>query len=225
MLENYAVRITYSFEKISAVIRAWSLHCKKIACYQHDDDGANNLHCHLHLEDVDCSFKRLSQLAAECLPITKPSGIPGKRAASLLTHRTKDYDKNIAGYAYLTKGKYDPKYLQGFTTEETEVWKSSWVTPASHTKRTPWVILYEKYKEQAPQKLEFDVDRFFEAKIHNPKLIHPHFVQLEAHARAWVRTQIPAGTWCPQFTAMLTCVVKTHCWNNGISIPNGWKAN
>jgi len=142
-MNNFAVRITYPYTVVERVIARWSTHCQRIACYEHNDDGAERLHCHLHLENVNVSSKRLSQLANEAAPMTVPQ--EGRRASSLISFRGKEYDKNIAGYAYLTKGKYEPSYLQGFTKEQSDLWKASWVVPAEHAKRDSATILFDDF--------------------------------------------------------------------------------
>ena len=147
-MENFAVRITYPWTVVQQVVAQWATYCTKIACVEHNDDGANNIHCHLHLEGCRVSSKRLGQLANEVAPMTRPN--PPKRATSLLSFRAKDYDFRIEGYAYLTKGKYDPAYLQGFTQDDWTAWRNAWVVPSEHVKSTFWTKACEDFEKAYP---------------------------------------------------------------------------
>lgn len=145
---NFAIRITYPYTVVERVIAQWATYCTKIVCVEHNDDGANNIHCHLHLEGCRVTSKRLSQLANEVAPMTRPN--PPKRATSLLSFRAKEYDYRIEGYAYLTKGKYHFSYIQGFTNEDWELWKAAWVQPSEHIKATFWTRSCEDFEKAYP---------------------------------------------------------------------------
>jgi len=220
-LSDYAVRISYPYSSISRLVRAWSLHAKRMVFYEHNDDGAARIHCHCHIEDCDVSSKRLSQLAEEAgVKTTYP--IEGKRNGSYLAFRRKEYDKHPSGYAYLTKGKYEASYIQGWTKEDTDNWKATWVIPTQHIKQTPWKKLYEEYLPYSPKPVKID----WEAWANSPDAIPPQtlsFSVVEDNARKWLRNKIGA-IWCPQYNTQLTCIVKSFCWNHNISIPKGWKA-
>jgi len=220
-----AVRITHPYENgVDRIVRMWSLYCQKIAVYQHDDDGANNLHCHIHLEGFTCGTKRLQQLAQQAgVPLQK-QGVNGKRATSLMAFRQKDYDFHPAGYAYLTKGKYDPKYLQGFTKEEAKVWKETWKEPSEHVKETTWKKLFDKFlaylHPDKPPVVEMSDDRMME--IWSGKAVHPQFLWILAHGRKFCRLETN-GIRCPQYRSMLECVVISYCWKFNITTDKEWK--
>lgn len=180
-MENcYAVRVSYPYvspgmdspstdgegvigilrTSVRSIVNMWSTHVQRMVVYEHDDDGANRIHCHLMLEGVRISKKRLQQLASEVCNVTVQSTVRGQRASSLMSFRSKDYDGNIAGFSYCTKGKYDPKYIQGWTAEDAQRWKEAWVAPELHTKRTPWKILREEFDiwwNDKPNRLDLDI--------------------------------------------------------------------
>jgi len=164
-MENcYAVRVSYPYvspgmdantldedtmrqvgrTSVRSIVAMWSTHVQNMVVYEHDDDGANRIHCHIMLENVRVSKKRLQQLAAEVCNTSIP-GAAGQRALSLMSFRSKGYDGNIAGFSYCTKGKYDPKYIQGWNAQDALRWKEAWVAPELHIKRTPWKILREEF--------------------------------------------------------------------------------
>lgn len=159
----YAVRVSYPYvspgmdannldgemiqrntrTSVRSIITAWATQVQYMVVYEHDDDGANRIHCHIMVENSRVSKKRLQQLAAEVCNTSVP-GRDGQRATSLMSFRSKGYDGNIAGFSYCTKGKYDPKYIQGWTPEDAIRWKEAWVAPEHHIKRTPWRVLMDE---------------------------------------------------------------------------------
>ena len=208
-MNDFAVRITYPYETVLRIIAKWSTHCQKIACYEHDDDGANRIHCHLHLEGVRVTSKRLAQLANEVAPMTIPQ--QDKRASSMLSFRSKEYDRNIAGYAYLTKGKYDAKYLQGFTKEESDTWKAAWVTPEHHEKRTIWRVLYEQF-------LVWWNDKENRLDVSN------EITYEQVSSRSWKFLFSKHGRiWPPQAKTERQFLINSFCMNEGISLPKDHK--
>lgn len=223
---GFAVRITLPYASgVDRIVRAWSLYAKKIVAYEHNDDGANNVHCHLHVEDFTTSVKRFQQLAQETgVPLTVKKD--GKvRATSLMSIRGADYDKHISGYAYLTKGKYEPSYLQGFTQEETQIWKSTWIPRAKHIKRTVWHQLQDKFLSESNFKLPtVTLSDEAQVQVWEGKMPHPFFTLIETAARKYV-WGLSDGQWLPQQKNQIESIVRTYCNKNKISIPKGWKVN
>jgi len=225
-LSGFAVRITLPYAQgVDRIVRAWSLYAKKIVVYQHDDDGANNIHCHAHVEGFNFTVKRFQQLAKDTgVPLTiKRDG--GTRATSLMSIRGATYDHHITGYAYLTKGKYEPSYIQGFTTEEAQAWKAAWVPRPNHVKRTIWHQLQDKFENDV--KLDFSKIHYTDqqaADIMAGKQVYSQFNLLETKARAWMWHQL-GGNWQPQGKNQFESIMKTTAYKLHISIPPNWKAN
>jgi len=205
-----AVRITHAYDKgVDRIVRAWSPYCKNIAVYEHDDDGANHLHCHLHIEGFSCVIKRLQQLAKETgVPLQK-KGENGKRATSLMAFRQADYDFHPSGYAYLTKGKYEPKYLQGFTTEQTNIWKQTWVPREDHVKQDVWQKDNDAFKLLMPlrEKVLHPSEKEEEAFNQN------YFDQIVGRARYYIYKS-GGCKWPPNADARLRNIVISWCMNN-----------
>ena len=213
-----AIRISYPYEKVKQIIRFWSAHCQKIACYEHDDDGAARIHCHLHVEGCRVTIKRLQQLAGESgVPITVPNPDSTKRACSMMSTRQAKYDFNIAGYAYLTKGKYNPSYIQGFTPEECEKWKNAWVPVEEHVKRTCWRVMWEAYLPYSPAPIKFDS----EAWLKSPDLLPPQlkFEDVKSSVLKYVMKKYQ-GLIPPQAKAEGRFLIDTFCANNSVSMPS-----
>jgi len=175
-MENcYAVRVSYPYvgfdevapgahdpaprRSVYSIVAMWATHVQRMVVYEHNDDGANRIHCHIMVEGSRISKKRLQQLANDVCDLRVAN--PGHRASSLMSFREKDYDGNIAGYAYVTKGKYDPQYIQGWTAQEAQVWKEAWVPPAEHTKLTPDIVLWNEFNgwwNDKDNRLPFDTE-------------------------------------------------------------------
>lgn len=227
MLDNYAVRITHPWESVARIVKLWSSYAKRIAVYEHDDDGANNIHCHLHLEDVSCGSKNLHTVA-------ESSGVPltikreGKRATGLMSFRAKEYDKHVSGYAYLTKGKYEAKYLQGWTKEDTDSWKAAWVPPKNHVKRTELRILFEKFLPYAPLKPELPspMSMSDQQLINSEKIYRDIQIQwLDKFSKQAYDFCMKEehGQWCYAISKRAESLVRTHCFALNISIPKGYR--
>ena len=224
---GFAVRLTMPYDKgVDRIVRAWSLHAKKIVVYQHDDDGANNVHCHAHVEGFTHTVKRFQQLAAETgVPLTQKK-TENKRATSLMSIRGADYDHHLTGYAYLTKGKYEPSYIQGFTLEETQTWKAAWVPRANHVKRTVWHQLQDKW--EAEVKLDFtELPPLTEEEqllAMQGKPTYRHYKYVYKLAVKFL-IHLSGGQWTPQFSNQLQSIIFTTAWKHNYSIPPNWKAN
>jgi len=132
---SYAVRISHPAEIVKRICSIWAMRCKRLACYQHDDDGATNIHCHIIIEEADIEKKQLRNLAK---PIADVHG------NAMMSFRS-EYDGDLKGFSYMTKGKYEPVYLLGWTQEEHSKWKAAWVPPTEYVKQTYWRKLYDKF--------------------------------------------------------------------------------
>jgi len=210
-MNAFAIRITYPYEVVARVISRWSTYCKRIACYEHNDDGAERVHCHIYVEGVKVDKKRLQQLAAEAVAVTVPNQDKSKRAHSLMSFRQKEYDYNIAGYSYLTKGKYDASYLQGFTKEQADEWKAAWVDPAQHITRTPARIMYEEFLSWWHDK----ANRLPLGMEDTPELV---VSRAHAFLRSYHHGVLPYN-----WRMVKGNLIQNYCDNYRVKYPNNWK--
>jgi len=210
-----AVRITHPYDNgVDRIVRAWSRYCQNIAVYEHDDDGAKYNHCHLHIEGFTCGIKNLQTLAkATGLPLQKP-GVDGKRATSLMSIRREEYDFHPAGYAYLTKGKYEPKYLQGFTKEQTDIWKKTWVPKEEHVKQDIWQKDNDAFKLLMPLKQK-PAEAMMPAE--EEKFHQAYFDSIVGRARYYI-FKSGGCKWPPNADSRLRNIVITWCLNNAYKV-------
>lgn len=198
-----------NWRSVRSIVAVWATHVQRMVVYEHNDDGANRVHCHIMIEGSRISKKRLQQLAGEVCHTTAHN--PGHRKSSLMSFRTKEYDGNIAGYAYVTKGKYDPKYIQGWTAEEAQGWKEAWVAPAEHQKRTTWRVLLDEFMSWSNDKsnrLDFDVEI-----TTNLLLLRVRQFLLQRHQ----------GLYPPQAKTERWFLVTNLCFQYRLPFPPMWK--
>lgn len=135
---NYVVRLRKPYESLQQSISAWSLECSKVVAYEHPEDG--NVHCHLALLGYYGSKQHLKDVLNAHGQIFTPDQwvfsttfkAPGNKKCIDFTEET------LPGYiVYMSKGKYEPKYLKGVTEAHCAEQKAKWV---DHKKRSDlWV--------------------------------------------------------------------------------------
>lgn len=157
--------------------------------YEHNDDGANNLHCHLIIEESDIEKKQLRNIAATVADVKGP----------MMSFRS-EYDGAIEGFAYMTKGKYDPSYIMGWTNADADVWKAAWVTPTECIKQTYWRKLYDKFNKEVTITENPDYVNLMRRWIENgdaipPQRYCPNLIQKQI---ATYVMKINQGLWTPK---------------------------
>jgi len=214
-MPSYFVRITHAYEIAKPIIHEWALRCDKMLAYEHSQDtgtAKGQTHIHLLLTNTSVDKKQLRNIAAA----TK---IPVKGNENM---SFKAYDGDTTPITYMTKGKISPSYNKGYSDEELLLYKSRWVEPQDYVKPNPWQKLYEEYKPYAPTPQKVDWEAWARSSEAEPPKID-NFQPFELHAKKWLSKKLN-GIWCPQYSNMLKCLVYTHCWQNSIDIPKGWKA-
>jgi len=198
MLHDYAVRITYSYEEAARIIRSWSTRVSQMVVYEHIGTKTQKKHIHLLIKGSALHKKQLRNIAAD----TKID-VKGNELMSF-----KAFDGDEMYCTYMSKGIHDPAYLQGYTPAEAQVWKSKWVEPAKHAKKSADLLLYEDvfdgdYSEQHwenwhkenPEKFKFDWVRSF------------------AHGMVFQNNKL---IWNNRATNQYKMLVYTYCYRNGI---------
>jgi len=223
MERNFAVRITLPYvseelndvglpdirKSVRTLVQAWSFHVQYIVVYEHDDDGANHIHCHIMLENSRLTKKRLQQIANENCDLQVLN--PGHRATSLMSFRSKDYDGNVAGFAYCTKGKYDPKYIKGWTVEQADEWKAAWVAPVTYQKRGAWRVMWELFNSWWNAK---------ENRLDYDAVITYSLISARAHK--FILAQ-GGGLYEPKAKTQRWFLVTNMCLHHHVDLPKDWK--
>lgn len=212
-MPSYFVRITHAYAVAQPIVTQWALRCDKMVVYEHSQDtgtARGQTHIHLLLINTNISKRQLRNVAAATkIPVE------GNENMSF-----KAYDGSPSTITYMTKGKINPMYNKGYSDEELLLYKSQWVEPQDYVKPNPWSKLYEEYAIYAPTPRKVNYDEWLRSDETFPTI--DNFTPLEDHAKKWLSKKLH-NTWCPQYNNMLKCLIYTHCWRQGITIPKGWK--
>lgn len=113
---NYAVRITHSYEQCKNLVTSWSYQCKKMLVYEHVGSVTEKVHIHLVIEESEVTKKWLRELGTR-----QGVDLKGNKNCSF-----KPYDGNVRALVYMTKGVLDPKFNKGYSDQDIAHWKSLW---------------------------------------------------------------------------------------------------
>lgn len=119
---NLHIRISRPYTDISG----WILNEKHESCvvYEHDkDDEVARTHCHIWVKGIQCSTDSLKN------HIKKVIGPVDKSDWYFTTVNKSKEPWTDDVITYMSKGKLEPKYKNGFTDEEIDNFKSKWVVP------------------------------------------------------------------------------------------------
>lgn len=135
---NFAVRITKPFSDLSGTVRQWAMKADKMLCYEHDN--TDKLHCHLLMLNVSVDAERLKQISKECGVFGKGNEFWSFKTKS---KKTGPVDSTTAEryITYMTKGRYDPKYVKGYESEYLSYCKSLWADGDSAPSKQELVYL------------------------------------------------------------------------------------
>jgi len=127
-MTDYAIRLRVSWKEFEASMGDWGLLTKNAVVYEHPEPG--NIHCHVLLTGVHCSEETLKNVMRghnlklkgnEQWSFKTSFKNPQKEKIEITPETWPKY------ISYMSKGKYDPKYVQGISTEIIDGCKASWV--------------------------------------------------------------------------------------------------
>jgi len=150
---NLAVRLTASYETLRTTVGEWGLVSKNLVVYEHPEP--DNIHCHLLLTGVYVTTQNLKDTM-------RSHGVPCKGAGQLSFKETfkcpttkkvleiteETWPKYIS---YMSKGKYEPKYSQGFSDETIQSYRALWV---NYTKDPPAHLVYLDFKKYISERID-----------------------------------------------------------------------
>ena len=126
--KHYFVRIHLTKEQIEPAIASLQDACTQFIAYEHPDN-IDRIHCHLILCDVTCSTDTLKNYIRRSCPVAPRAG---NKFWSF-----KSANDLHGAITYMSKGKYDPFSVKGFTQDEIDSSKGRWV------ERTPETSKYQ----------------------------------------------------------------------------------
>lgn len=152
--KNYAVRISDSWESLRQTVGAWALKAERILCYEHSDDGAARLHCHLLLWGVHDTVDNLKVIARGLgIKVTGNKGWTFKTTFKDPKAIVHDIDEQTyeTYVTYMSKGKYEPKYVKGYEQKFLDDAKNKWIEFPKRMKCSHEKMIYEKFKKHMIQ--------------------------------------------------------------------------
>jgi len=213
-MPSYFVRITHAYEIAKPIVTLWAMRCDSMLVYEHSQatgTAKGQTHIHIILVNTSVDKKQLRNIAAT-------TGVPSNGNQNM---SFKAYDGGNKPITYMSKGKIDPSYNKGYDADVILSAKLEWVEPKDYVKASSWKALYLEYKPYAPTIQKIDWEAWANSRVDTQPTLD-NFTPLDTHARTWLSKKLE-GIWCPQYTNMLKCIVNSHCWQNNIKIPAGWK--
>lgn len=114
-MTDYFCRISVPYDKFSPVVSLVSEKCERMIIYEHDDNP-DNIHIHFYLQACEVSTDTLKNYC-------KRFGINGGNKGAGWSFKL---SRDTGCINYMTKGKYDPKFVKGFTDDEVTEFKNKW---------------------------------------------------------------------------------------------------
>lgn len=211
MATNYAVRITRSWSVVERAVVAIALRCDKVLAYEHVGSATEKVHIHLILVGVRCDVDTLKN-------DMKRNGLATLKGNGEWSFKTKDkkygdVTDSPVYITYMTKGKYDPKYNKGYSNEELEQAKASWVEPSRQKSR--WSRWFAEFEAVVPKDLPQDPVMIGSGL--SQKETFPGFTKVRAMAAAFVFEK--KGELRKNDRSDVVDMWLTYCYKHHISMP------
>lgn len=114
---NYAIRISFIAEKLVNYFSRLSMAAERVVVYEHSEN-VSTPHCHIVLFGYVGDQKNLKRWAEEALNLK----IDKTQISCKTQYKPKGTVKSVSidtgAISYASKGKYEPKYVKGFSNEE-----------------------------------------------------------------------------------------------------------
>lgn len=121
-MPNYAPRLSMSYVELSSVFDVWSKSCESMVVYEHPQDtSVKTTHCHVLM--INSKYATAEQYKRQFHELVKTD----LKGQSLWAWEHKEYGTPEKGFIrYMSKGKFEPKFVKNFSKEELENARQSW---------------------------------------------------------------------------------------------------
>lgn len=221
MPHSYFVRITRPYQDISGLVITWAERAKRLVCYEHIGDETEKTHIHIAVESSEICKKQMKNLVSKY------------RLKGNEDWTFKDYDEGDTAMVYMTKGKLEPKYMKGYTQQDSDKWKSQWVERKNKVKEDSNEELFnetfgdtdllelefKEYKRTTPAMVTMMIRR---GDIDTPeeyediKLTRFRFILYKARNEAFWRNK---SLWTNKAMNDYKMLVYSYIFRHNISIP------
>jgi len=149
----YAVRIRRPYSALATAMGDWAMRATGVIVYEHPEP--NNIHCHMLLKGVYVDAETLKN-------DLRKRGLSMERSEWSFKQTFKNPDRSVVPMSeenlpkyitYMSKGKYDPKYLSGFSADECSLAKAAWVTYKKSSRDSELYAKFIAFTETDEQKL------------------------------------------------------------------------
>lgn len=181
------------------------MHCEKAIFYEHSDN-VSRVHCHGILWGCNVSDDTFKNWIKETLGLTP---VANEWSFKQTYGKGKNKQRIDDGYiAYMSKGKYDPIYLRGYSLDVVAEMKSKGFDGKDDYKESPDVIFFNEF------------DKWMSSPDHAPRN------ESVAHDFEWLKRWSFSYCITKHKVFNVQCGMKhkmcvmTYAWNHHISIPS-----
>lgn len=205
-MSNYAVRITRSYAELGRGINGVALLCDKALVYEHVGSATEKVHVHMMLVGVRCDKKTVQK----CFSYM---AFKGNKDWSWKTKDAKygPVEDSVKYITYMTKGKLDPVYNKGYSQEQVEEAKASWV---DMKKKSAAVVDYEKFKVLIPA----DTPKEKQVVIVGTKVTEQYVGFSTVRSMAFKYVMEKFGVASPAAKCLMSTLYRTYCFEKGIEL-------
>lgn len=206
----FFARITRPYSDLSGVVAKWALRCERLIVYEHLGEETEKVHIHAAIYGAGCDKKTLKN-------DYKHLKLTGNEE-----HSWKEWDGCDVVITYMTKGELDPKYNKGYTVDQVNEFKTKWVPPKEHVKKTSWEKLYDEFEGYAPLPPKVDVQAWLMSTEVLPNNNDQYLDNLLESAQKFVKSK-DRYVWSPSYPNRVKCCFYSFLFKYKITASEGWK--
>lgn len=120
---NYAVRITREYSQLLSYIPRIALVCEKMVVYEHNEN-VSRVHIHAHIWGCSQTDDTLKNWLSQTLGVKVNKSDISFKQQYKPKGSTQSMPIDDGNISYMSKGKYNPVYVKGYTNEEIEELKA-----------------------------------------------------------------------------------------------------
>jgi len=120
---NYAVRVSRPYNQLSSWVSRIALVCEKMVVYEHNEN-VSRVHIHAHIWGCSQTDDTLKNWLSQTLSVKVNKSDISFKQQYKPKGSTQTMPIDDGNISYMSKGKYNPEYVKGYTNEEIEKFKS-----------------------------------------------------------------------------------------------------
>lgn len=170
MPHNYAIRISRSYDEVSRLVGYIAQHADQVAVVEHlKDADVSRTHVHMAVYGCYITVDAIKKHAANVLGMKDLKGQGDwsfkesyKQDKEVIAMTLENRERYLT---YMSKGKYDAKYLKEISQQQFNDAKAKWVQYETRSRKSRDVVMYEEFARSMSNErlLEYDA-------------VHPEFI-------------------------------------------------